>query len=70
MLLNISSATRSVTPDHIWITLFDRSPLVMAPSRYCCCMASTVVSASPTSEYLESGITMSSSPTDSPDLVA
>ena len=41
MLLNISSATRSVTPDHIWMTLLERSPLVMAPSRYCCCMART-----------------------------
>src|ERR1035437_3504488 len=37
MFSNISSATFSVTADHIWITLLERAPLVMAPSMYCFC---------------------------------
>ena len=34
--LNIASAIFSVTSDHTAMTLFRRSPLVIAPSRYCC----------------------------------
>ena len=66
MLPNISSATFSVTADQIWMTLLLRSPLVMAPSRYCCCTASTCFSASRTTVYLLAGMTMSSRPTERP----
>ena len=67
MLPNISSATWSVTADHIWMTLFERSPLVMAPSMYCFWTSITFLSASSTTVYLLSGITMSSRPTERPE---
>ncbi len=70
MFPNISSATWSVTADHIWITLFERSPLVMAPSMYCFWTSITFLSASSTTVYLLAGITMSSRPTESPERVA
>ena len=70
MLPNISSATWSVTADHIWMTLFERSPLVMAPSMYCFWTSITFLSASSTTLYLLSGMTMSSRPTERPERVA
>ena len=67
---NIASAIFSVASDQIAITLFFRSPLVIAPSRYCCSTLSTSSFAPATSAPLTFGITRSSIPIDSPDFVA
>ena len=67
---NISSATFSVTSDHSAMILFFRSPLVMAPSRYCCSTRMTSSLALATTSGLLFGMMRSLMPIDSPDFVA
>src|SRR5579875_3542362 len=52
------------------MTLFERSPLVIAPSMFCFWTSITLRSASSTIVYLVLGMTMSSRPTERPERVA
>jgi hypothetical protein len=68
--LNISSAIRSVTSDQIAMTLFRRSPFVIAPSRYWPSTLITSFRASSTSLAFSCGMIRSSTPIEIPDRVA